>query len=79
MACSEPPFVTLKGGAVASLDALVLLWRLEDRHFILEPVGHQLRVQPVARLTPEDVAAIRHHRDELLTLVTYCQHLSEVM
>jgi hypothetical protein len=67
--CSE--VVTLKGGLTVSLDALRLGWSLEDRGFRLEPVGDKLRVAPHTALTAEDVAAIKTHRDELLTLVQY--------
>ena len=67
--CSE--HVVLRGGHVASLDALRLGWNLESRGFRLEPVGDKLRVAPHTELTPQDVAAIRAHRDELLALVKY--------
>lgn len=69
MACSET--VVLKGGVIASLDALRLGWDLESRGFCLEPLGDKLRVTPYTALTREDVAAIRAHRDELLRLVIY--------
>lgn len=64
--CSER--VTLRGGFVASLDALRLGWDLEARGFRLEPVGDRLRVSPYAALTPADITAIKAHRDELLRL-----------
>jgi len=69
MACSEK--VVLKGGVVASLDALRLGWDLENRGFRLEPYGDRLKVTPHTELTTQDVAAIKAHRDELLTLVKY--------
>ena len=69
MASSE--FVTLRAGFVASLDALRLGWALEARGFHLRPVGDKLQVQPSQDLTPEDVAAIKAHRDDLLALVQY--------
>jgi hypothetical protein len=68
-ACSE--LVVLRGGQVASLKALRLGWDLEARGFVMRPVGARLQVQPYKQLTPEDVAAIRHYRDELLALVSY--------
>ena len=70
MASSE--LITLRGGVVASIEALRVLWSLEDRGFQLEPAGGGLKVQPVTALTSADVAAIRQHRDELLMLVRYC-------
>ncbi len=66
-ACSE--MVTLKGGLTVSLDALRIGWSLEQRGFRLEPVGGRLRVAPHDALTPDDVVAIKAHRDELLALV----------
>jgi hypothetical protein len=71
MACSEATLVTLKDGLVASVQALQLLWQLEDRGFALRPVGDRLQVQPVDLLTAADVAVIRANRDELLALVRY--------
>jgi hypothetical protein len=67
--CSER--VVLRGGHVASLSALRLGWDLAHRGFRLEPVGDTLRITPHTELTPEDVASIRAHRDELLALVRY--------
>jgi len=66
--CSE--HVVLRGGHVASLDALRLGWNLESRGFRLEPVGDKLRA-PHAELTPQDVEEIKAHRDGLLALVRY--------
>ena len=68
MASSEC-VVTLKHGLVVSVGALRTLWSLEDRGFALQPFGARLRVQPVAALTPDDIASIRQHRDELVALV----------
>jgi hypothetical protein len=70
---SEPGLITLKGGLVTSIEVLRLLWALEDRGFHLQPEGDRLRVQPSQALSPEDVAAIREHRDELLALVRYSE------
>lgn len=70
--CSDVEVVTLTGGITASLNALRLLWALEDRGFSLQPEGTKLRVRPVEPLTPDDVAAIKRHRDELLALIHYC-------
>jgi hypothetical protein len=68
---SEPSFVTLRGGHVASIDALRLGWNLEARGFRLSPEGDRLRVAPFERLTAQDVTAIKANRDELLALVQY--------
>jgi hypothetical protein len=70
-ASTEPQYVILRGGVSASLDALRVGWSLEARGFTLRPVGDKLQVQPHDRLQPEDVAAIRRHRDELLALARY--------
>lgn len=72
MASSEA-VLTLRGGFTVSLAVLRLAWSLEDRGFSLEPLGDRLRVTPPQRLTPDDVAAIRLHRDELLLLASYCE------
>ena len=70
---SSDHLVTLKGGLVASVEALRILWALEDRGFQIERVDpDKLRVHPVAALTSADVAAIREHKGELLALVRYC-------
>ena len=71
IASSERAMVTLQGCLTVSLDALQLGWTLEDRGFRLRPVGDKLQVQPHQRLTADDVAAIKAHRDELLALVKY--------
>ena len=68
---SSEALVVLKGGSVASLKVLQLGWNLEDRGFTLTPENGRLRVRPHEHLTPEDIAAIRRHRDELLALVCY--------
>ncbi len=79
MASSEATVVTLKPGVVTSLTALRLLWELEDREFTLEAVGNRLRVQPVERLAPQEIVAIRKFRDELLMLVLLCHTTAEAM
>jgi hypothetical protein len=57
--------------ATASLSALRLGWNLEARGFRLEPAGDWLRVVPHTKLTPQDVEAIKAHRNELLAIVKY--------
>ncbi len=74
--CSESILVTLKGGHVAPLAAIELLLDLERRAFRLESVdGGRLRVTPHELLTPEDRAAIRQHKPELMRLMTYCDEV----
>ena len=71
---SAPEFVTLKGGVVVSVDALRMLWDLEDRGFGVK-LGDGRRfkvlVAPVEGLTATDKAAILRHRDALAELVRY--------
>ncbi len=66
--------VTLKGGLVVSLDALRMLWDLEDRGFDVK-VGdgrrYKVLVGPFDRLTTADKVAIHTHRDALAELVRY--------
>lgn len=73
MATSEAvAAITLRGGLIAPLPALMLLWNLETRGFDLRRAGDKLRVHPLDQLTAEDSAAIRQWRSELLALVDYC-------
>ena len=73
-------FITLKGGLVASIEALDLLWNLEARDFAIEAVeGERIRITPPDRLTAEDVAAIRRLKPELLALVRHCDSAPAVM
>ena len=65
--------ITLRGGHIVSLEALQLLWQLENRGLNLEQEGDQLAVFPRSLLTDDDRAHIRQHRDELLQLVRYCE------
>ena len=74
---SAEAVIGLKGGLVVHLAVLRLLWSLEDRGLRLKSVGNRLRVQPVKNLTAEETAAIRRHRDQLLTLSSH--EPSEVM
>jgi hypothetical protein len=68
----EVETVVLRGGTSVRLAALRVLWDLEAPGFSLAVTEGWLRVSPTARITPSDDAAIRRHRDELLTLVHYC-------
>lgn len=66
--------VLLKGGLTVSVHALRLLWAFEDRGCtVLEDADGSLFIGPRHQLTAEDVADIRRHRDELLSLVRACE------
>jgi hypothetical protein len=68
--------VVLSGGLSVRLAALRVLWDLEERGFTVSPRdGGGLRVAPKSRITPDDDAAIRRHRDELLALVSHCDEV----
>ena len=73
MTWSDEGLVTLRGGRVASLAALRILWGLQSRGFIIEPAGDKLRVHPARALTPDELAEVRAHRNDLLALVDYCE------
>ena len=71
---TAPELVTLKGGLVVSVDALRVLWDLEDRGFDVklgDGQRYKVLVGPAARLTVEDKVAIHTHRDALVELVRY--------
>ena len=65
--------VTLHGGLAVPVEALQVLWSLEERGFDVRLAEDGvLLVAPGSKLTTEDRQAIRHHRAELRQLVTYC-------
>ncbi len=73
-ATTAPELVTLKQGLVVSVNALRLLWDLEDRGFDVrlgDGRPYKVLVGPSPRLTTEDKAAIHTHRDALAELVRY--------
>lgn len=65
-------YVSLADGLIVRLSALMLLWGLEERGCTIrrEPDG-ALFVGPSGLITDAERAAIRFHRDELLTLLAY--------
>jgi hypothetical protein len=69
-------FVTLKGGHRVPVGVLQLAWDLEERGFTITTDGTLLVIRPKARLTPDDDAAIREHRDDLLALTRYCDEVT---
>ena len=75
---TAPELVTLKGGVVVSVDALRMLWDLEDRGFDVK-LGdgrrYKVLVGPFDRLTVADKAAIHTHRDALAELVGYVEQV----
>ena len=71
---TAPELVTLKGGLVVSVDALRVLWDLEDRGFDVklgDGQRYKVLVGPSDRLTADDKTAIHQHRDALAELVRY--------
>jgi hypothetical protein len=66
--------VVLSGGLSVPLAALRVLWALEDRGFDISVCSEaRLHVRPGSKLTPDDDAAIRQFRDELIALVRACE------
>jgi hypothetical protein len=63
MSSSNPPLVVLKNGLTVPVDAVRLLWQLEDRGLYVRRDGDGLAVGPRQHLTDADRAAIRRHRD----------------
>ena len=69
----DSELVSLRGGLVVPVEALRVLWQLEERSFDVRLADDGvLLVAPASRLTIADRAAIAEHRDELRLLVAYC-------
>lgn len=64
-------YVTLRGGLIVPLEALRLLWDLEDRGFSFTLEDDRIIVRPGSALTADDEAAIRRWRPDVLTLLSY--------
>ena len=65
--------VTLRGGLVVPVEALRILWLLEERAFDVRLADDGvLLVTPGSKLTTDDRRTIRRHRDDLRQLVRYC-------
>lgn len=45
-----------------------LVWDLYSRGILLEPDGNMLAVDPIEKLRPDEVDAIRRHKQEILSL-----------
>ena len=65
---SESEIVVLRDGHSATVDALKLLWALEDRGLTIALEDEDLLVGPRTDLTPSDRESIREHKAELLHL-----------
>jgi hypothetical protein len=73
MLATDTPTIVLRGGLQVPLNALRLLWGLEERGFNITEEDSMLGVSPRSKITAADDIAIRQHRDELLELVRYCE------
>ena len=68
--------VALRGGFAVPVEALRILWSLEERSFDIRLADDGvLLVAPASRLTIADRTAIRSHRDDLRQLVGYCDEV----
>lgn len=76
MSTTDTPFVTLKGGTIVDLEALRLAWKLEAQGLRLSVSDGRLTVGPRTAITPADDALIRQHRDALVTVVAYAEHIT---
>lgn len=74
MTTTASELLSLRGGLVVSVDALRMLWDLEDRGFDVK-LGdgrrYKLLVGPSDRLTARDREVIHTYRDDLAELVRY--------
>ena len=65
--------VTLHGGFAVPVEALRILWLLEERDFDVRLADDgTLLVAPGSKLRTADRRAIAQHRDALRALVAYC-------
>ena len=69
----DSELVSLRGGLVVPVEALRILWALEERDFDIRLADDGvLCVMPGSKLTSADRRAIAAHRDALRELVAYC-------
>ena len=74
---SEHQIVALRGGLAVPVAALRILWGLEARDFDVSLADDgALLVAPASKLTTDDRRTIRHHRDDLRQLVSYCDEVT---
>ena len=72
MSAIEQPWKrSCRKGAPGSARAVAAALAMEERGFAITFVEGRLHVRLRSRITPEDDAAIRRHRDELVALVAY--------
>ena len=45
-----------------------LVWDLHSRGIVLEPAGNMLAVDPIEKLKPAEIEAVRKHKQEILKL-----------
>ena len=69
---SDQQVVTLLGGLAVPVEALRILWALEERDFGVSLDDGVLLVSPGSKLTASDRHTITQHRDALRLLVRYC-------
>ena len=67
--------IEFRGGLVAPVDAVRLLWALEDRGIRCQTAGSTLRVTgpngTTPELTDEEITTIKARKPHLLALVAY--------
>lgn len=63
------PFIVLRNGHAVPVDALRLLWALENRGLSIQLDHGDLLVGPRNSLNDADRAAIRAHKAELIALI----------
>lgn len=63
--------VVLRGGVVAPVESLRLLWTLEDNGYQIRLDGDELVISPGFRLTRQQRLALRRHKQALIDLVQY--------
>lgn len=65
--------IVLKGDLAVPLEALRLLWSLEDRQYRIRVADQRLVVNPRGTLTEEDRTQIAEYKWTLVALVQYCE------
>ena len=73
MSSTASDLVVLRGGLAVPLDALQLLWALEDKGCIIRMDGDDLLIGPRTKLDANDRARIAEHRDHIRALVRLCE------
>ena len=78
--CSDSPaLVTFRGGFVAHWEIVQRLLDLESHDCTFSLVSHgRFRVAPPDRLTADDSAFLRAHRNEARRVIEYVERLAEL-